>query len=105
MATTRDCEDLLTRVDRLRMVACGEPQPGTTFPPVRCSMQQFDEMVRARAEDRQRHSAKAKCHSESDLVSAWVLRNRHYESGSQFNRKQLWISFAYIGISPLSFDY
>ena len=92
MATTRDCEDLLTRVDRLRMVAtCVEPQPGTTFPPVRCSMQQFDELVRAR-EDRQR---KAKCHSESDLVSAWVLRNRHYESGNQFNRKQLWMSFSF----------
>ena len=82
MATTRDCEDLLTRVDRLRMSVC-EPQPGTTFPPVRCSMQQFDELVRAR--DRQQ-SAKAKCHSESDLVSAWVLRNRHYDSGNQFNR-------------------
>ena len=90
MNTTRDCEDLLTRVDRLRMV---EPQPGTTFPPVRCSMQQFDALVRARDLDRQRHSAKAKCHSESDLVSAWVLRNRHYESGSQFNRKQLWMGF------------
>ena len=91
MATTRDCEDLLTRVDRLRMSAVCEPQPGTTFPPVRCSMHQFDELVRAR-EDRQQN-AKAKCHSESDLVSAWVLRNRHYESGNQFNRKQHWMSF------------
>ena len=60
---SRDCEDIL-------MAHTTHAQPGTTFPPVRCSMQQFDELVARQA---------AKCHSESDLVSAWVLRNRHFD--------------------------
>ena len=66
----RDCEDILLAHDARHAAArVGSPQPGTTFPPGRCSMQQFDELV-AKA---------AKCHSESDLVSAWVLRNRHFD--------------------------
>ena len=60
---TRECEDIQTKVD------LNSPQPGTTFPPGRCSLQQFDELV-AKA---------AKCRSESDLVSAWLLRNRHFD--------------------------
>ena len=59
----RECEDIQTKV------GLNSPQPGTTFPPGRCSLQQFDELV-AKA---------AKCRSESDLVSAWLLRNRHFD--------------------------